>query len=509
MKTDREMTESLLKRRDEYNSAKLRRGANLRLIPKIGVPVCAAVGLITVLSLNKNLFTGGSANGKDINLVSSAPQSALLTDKNYPDQLTEKTTSISENRGYSAEELLSEEIKTEHEIIVQDDVGIPEKIILDKVIYSYIDLYTFSVRENEGKDMFDNAIFYPAGSVTFEMPGEEKDYTRFISCTAFDMISSEDFAAIVINGSIQIYIKERSARFETEDTIFEVEAPLTEFSQYKISDQIFYEDDECTVLNAEEKSSGDVLKDIWVVFDKDMGFSQGYLCFSSYPRQNYGLATDSFGKVMDKSDNVLKHFLKNGSDNYYNIVGTLWTNNGKAEKTESLNYLGKTYEKVSSENYDNATLRQLRNININGNTYTLFEVNGRSDTTAIIEYGELSFFHHTYEIQLSNTIEPISAKELWALKEDLKNNYINLDSISPESINAYYDGGYNAQFYYKGDEEEQYAVVIAVDGPNGADRLTIADMNSEKRVDIFIGTDNIDDYIYFDGDKVKIDFDKQ
>lgn len=506
MKTDREMTESLLKRRDEYNSAKLRKGAYLRLIPKIGVPICAAVAIVTVLSLNKNLFTGGSESGKDINLISSAPQSALLNDN----KLDEKKTDTNANRGYSAGELTSEDIKNSREITVQEGVGIPEKIILDKVIYSYIDLYTFSVREDENNTMYDDAIFYPEGSVMFEVPNEKGDYSSFISCTAFDIIGAKDFAAIVINGSIQIYAKERSAKFEAEGVTYEAETPWTAFSKYEVSDKIVYGNDEYMIYNAVEKSTGDVQKDVWIVYYNNDYSHQGYLCFSAYSQQKE-LSIDNYGKVMDKSDTILRYFNKNGSDNYYNILGSLWSTYGQIQKAESLSYLGRTYERVSSEGYDNATIRQLRNIDINGNTYTLFEVNGRSDTVAIIENGELSYFCHTYEIQFSESIEPISAEELWNITNELKQNYFSMDSITTDGrVHVYYDSGYNAQFYYKGDDDkEQYAIIVAVDGPNGADRLTVADMNSDKRVDIYIGTDNIDDYIYFDGDKVKIDFDKK
>ena len=112
MKTNEEMTESLLQRRDNYIKEKAKRSMRLRLIPKIGVPLCAMAAVVTVLSFNRDIFKANSPGGVDINLISGGASLPGISEDYYTQEDTDsslrKEAEIipESSSGFSAKELL-------------------------------------------------------------------------------------------------------------------------------------------------------------------------------------------------------------------------------------------------------------------------------------------------------------------------------------------------------------------------------------------------------------------
>lgn len=501
MKTDREMTESLLKRRDEYDREKMRRTANLRLIPKIGVPVCAALAVVTVISFGGGLFTERD-NGKDINLAVSASGTPLLTEAG-DDQNRKKDIDIYSAVGYTASELLSLDEENIYGITVQKDAEIPRKIVFDNVIYNSMDYYIASVDENENSGV----LFYPAGTVTFETRRTDSEEPCFLSCTAFDMENAEEMTAIVINGQINLYNKERSGRFNIDGVIYDAQVFMEDFGRYRASDRLVGANGFSEAYYAEERSTGEVLRDTFTVFNS----GDGYICFGStrQPDAENTLSTDGYEKVLDISDYILKYFLNVSYDNFYGLCGNKETDGEISE----IVYQGRSFLKCEYESDSDIMLHQLRNVYINKNNYTLFEVDGRGDILAIINGSKFEFFTlkesdvwYNYNV----SVEPIEMDQLKTIVADLQEGLFDQEKLESENCIHFYDDGYNTQFCYNGENGENYVFIIGYDDPNSntAQRLTVVDTDSGSRIYMSLDSDKINDYFIWDGDRLIIEFNR-
>ncbi|MCM1298112.1 MAG: hypothetical protein NC203_02280 [Firmicutes bacterium] len=505
MKTDREMTASLLQRREEYIREKAKRNAHCRMISHIAAPVCAAAAVVTVLSISGNIFTPAS-QGKNISLVEGSGALPVLSDppqdgngaKWYKSEIEAANNYYSQE--LSARELLSippEELGG-YGISTVSNISVPEAIVCENVICKYTDAY---VSLEDLADGDTDIMFVPSGTAAI-CAGTDSDLDKIeISyVTTFNIGSSEWLSAILINGRLEIYEKERSAGIEINGTVYQATAMISD-DVYFVRRDITDQNDEYTAF--ELSTAG---KREYLIARSDSSELSGWLCFESYPapEEEY-LSTDYYGCVMDTGERIREYVYKIDSGeldyNYYNIYGT-------TEYVEALidvfSYNGAQYQLTDTgytSDYNPEELYQWGTLTVASNRYTVFMVNRSTDRLALIQKGTLTYFDKVYaNVEYSVSIKSLSRDELTQIVMSVFRGETADLVYSEYEKYGYYNGIYNIQFYYQSDDGEDFALVISAydDEFEEISDVKLVNMNTKEDLDVVAEFENIDRFIYGD-----------
>lgn len=486
MKTNEEMTESLLQRRDNYIKEKAKRSMRLRLIPKIGVPLCAMAAVVTVLSFNRDIFKANSPGGVDINLISGGASLPGISEDYYTQEDTDsslrKEAEIipESSSGFSAKELLGftpEELEAAG-IYSGEDIQVPEKIVCKNIIYTLTD-YEITSEGLTGYRI--DIMFIPFGSAAiYSTNTQGEGETKSSRVTVFNIGSNQWSAAILINGQIYIYEKEKSAKFYIGDVVYKASEFIPDrkiFGSFALYSS--YED--------YDVYSGYLLgKSQWIIYDKIE--DKTWLCADAYSRdaEQLQINTDYCGSIIDLGEIVMDYVnaldRAELTENYYDVSYT-----GKFDEywCESFKYNGSEYGFAGySDGSDE--LYQWVDLSIGGRRFTLFKVNRSTDTLAIIQQGSITYFNRiSPAVYYSTDIEPLSLEELETAVKIYTTDPISAEDIKYDRY-CYYDGSFNIQFYYKNDNGAEFAFIVSTvdESPDNITALKLMNINTGDYLDL-------------------------
>ncbi|MDE6726030.1 MAG: hypothetical protein K2J79_10560, partial [Ruminiclostridium sp.] len=286
MKTDYEMTKSLIKRRDEYMAVKRKRAA-LRLIPKTLVPLfCMAAVIISVMTLNGvfappkvdvSLVSGNSNISALENLTSQSPfvttaeaddkvsdiESALASmEASLTDESSDSAKWEDSSKWVYAADIL-EAVKNDFDnVIIEADycwhfetleTKNPEKFVESGIIYSLIHPVD-GVYTDLGFDVETARIYcepLPA-TVLYEIVEDDgKDtISKYVFGSLYRIVGMEGYVTLIYDGQFWLYQAEKWATFTVNDRNYYTHIALSGSERYVPSNLVADFNDEYTVYYA-------------------------------------------------------------------------------------------------------------------------------------------------------------------------------------------------------------------------------------------------------------------
>lgn len=444
MKTDYEMTKSLIRRRDEYMAAKGQKAA-LRLIPKTLVPlVCVAAVIISVMTLNGvfsppkvdvSLLPGNSNISALENLASQSP---FVTTVNEADDkvsdagsalasleaaLTDESSDFakweeSSDWVYAAEILNA--VKNGNEVIESDadswhfeisNIPSPQKIVESGIIYSLI--HPIEAYEELGFDAETARIYcepLPA-TVLYEVinDNEEATESKYVFGSLYKIVGMEGYLTLISEEGFLLYEAEKWATFIVNDTNYYTHLALSGSERYVPSSMVADYDEEYTVYYAFDTVTGQVCVEgdeteaVYIAVSVNDGGNDAWVC-RSYPAapEEYRLNRNKIGQIEDTAENIANYCraaeMGKFDFNYYFIYILSGEYYSSDYDLSELRYKGNTYLPVRyNETADTVLLEENAFISKwgdDGDTVpcTLFRVKEDRSIVAIFYGGELHYF---------------------------------------------------------------------------------------------------------------------
>lgn len=492
MKTDREMTESLLRRRDQYMMKKAKRGLILRQIPKVALPLCAAAALVTVLSMNISRLASPGTESVDITLVSgnaTLPDSTgNQTAKKNSDELLYRIDSVMESPYYDITCLKASELfllngdELKHAgISFADNVDIPREIVCGNVIYEYTDSYVSSEYLNG------DITLTPFGEAAILCKMEQGEFD-IQNVTVFYIDNLDDYAAIFINGQIEVYRADRSAQVSVVGS--------SEKEDYEYYQEILKMEDEIEDLKSNISGSYDNYL-YWSIdtgnnyfIISDASDSENLLCrrfelttlggFSD----DLSLETDQYGNVTDDNEKILKYIKTIELNDWdYNIFNL---NKMPDEMiVDTFEFRNNTFTFAGYLNTDSTQrLTQWGEYYNGGGHFTVFKTE-QSNSFAVIMNDRIAIYCTEGGIAYDTSITPLNIDQMNEVIYSFRNGY-DWNSDIENDRHYFYDGIFRVQFYYRGDSGIDYALLITSDDPSYSRVLSIelVNLNTYEIIDI-------------------------
>lgn len=456
MKSDREMIESLIKRRDEYfaqKTAQKKRSFSLGLIPKTALPVFGIFAVVACVlffngvfdreKVNVDLVGAGSSNLHGIEDY-TVETSAAEKENNITDITEEKTADNSaepvltwEQSGDSSNESNIERID-ENEVkasdilnAVQNDlsfiqkedgevkinvlsINCPENIVCDGTIYSFVD--------PERTD-YHSLGFYPEyavllntlpQAVVFETAVEsnEEDDSAHIFGSLYEIKEMEGYAVAVFDKRLWLYKAEKAAQFTIGDKVYFTHLSMADSLRYNCSDIVVDKNDEYTVYYATDnlkkgQTCDEEYEPIYIVMNNDYLTSkrkEAWICYGSSPAvpEKYRLKINIKGRIEDTVENLVNYY-RNYSNRVFDVDQYFIVSWDQDSIVDSPNYRefrynGQTYTPVNDYPDPEAILVQEQTVKAgeseDGGSYfcTVFGAKDRDDIKAVFCNGVLHYF---------------------------------------------------------------------------------------------------------------------
>lgn len=350
MKTDYEMTKSLIKRRDEYMAVK-RKKAALRLIPKTLVPLfCMAAVIISVMTLNGvfappkvdvSLVPGNSNISAFENLTSQSPS---VTAADVDDKVSDMESALASMEADLANESsdsakwedsskwvyaadILEAVKNGLDNVITEadycwhfqalETKNPDCLIESGIIYYLIDPETEDYA-NLGFDVKTARIYcepLPATVLYEIVDSDEKDTTsKYIFGSLYRIVGMEGYVTLIYDGQFRLYRAEKWATFIVNERNYYTHIALSGSERYVPSDLVADYNDEYTIFYAFDDVTGQVCVEdeeseaVYVAVSVNSGRKEAWVC-RSYPAapEEYRLNRDKLGKIEDTAKNITRY----------------------------------------------------------------------------------------------------------------------------------------------------------------------------------------------------------
>ena len=350
MKTDYEMTKSLIERRDEYLAAKGKRAA-LRLIPRTLIPlICVAAVIISVMTLNGvfappkvdvSLVPPGNSNISALENLTS--QSPFATTAEVDDKISEVEDALSSMEAsltngiddsatwdessdwvFAAEILLA--VKEGNGEVEQgsncwhfevSDAARPLKIVESGIIYSLI-RPDEGAYEDLGFDVSDAKIYcdpLPA-AVLYEIvnDNEEAAESKYVFGSLYKIVGMEGYLALISNEGFLLYEPEKWATFIVNDTNYYTHLAMYNSERYVSSNLVADQNDEYIIYYAFDVVTGQVCVEgekaeaVYIAFPVSGESKDTWIC-RSYPAapEEYRLNRNKIGQIEDTAENITRY----------------------------------------------------------------------------------------------------------------------------------------------------------------------------------------------------------
>lgn len=452
MKTDYEMTKSLIKRRDEYMAVK-RKKAALRLIPKTLVPLfCMAAVIISVMTLNGvfappkvdvSLVSGNSNISALENLTSQSPFVTTAEADGNVNDIESALASVnaalaSMEEGLTDESSDSAKWEDSSKWVYAADILEAVKNDLDSVITEADYCWHFETLETKNPDcLIESGIIYylvdpeaedyadlgfdmetaricceplPAAVLYEVVDDNEKDTTsKYVFGSLYKIAGMEGYVTLIYDGQFWLYRAEKWATFIVNDRNYYTHLALSCSERYVPSNVVADINDEYTVYYAFDDVTGQVCVEdekseaVYVVISVNSGRKDAWVC-RSYPAapEEYRLNRDKLGKIEDTAKNITRYCeaVEKGifEFNYYFIYilsGEYFLPDSDLQR---LVYNDKRYLPIIyRETPDTVLMEESAFIKESENSdktvpCTLFRVKEERDVVAIFCDGELHYF---------------------------------------------------------------------------------------------------------------------
>lgn len=451
MKSDREMIESLLKRRDEYmaqngsfKKEKYKISSPVRFISGIAFPSLAIIAVIVCVLAFNGVF---DRKRIDIDLVGAG--SSRIPDMSLPVTGTADESTENDKKddswysAFSSEALLPSQTQgaqdTENEKtaggeirvsdimesvwnnmhFVENDngiieirqlpIGFSEFFIYDGMIYRYVD----PEKEDYSSLGFDENTVVIADplhqAVVFQSydDGEPKEFYGSV----YEVKGMEDCAAVIYEDKIWLYRAERPAYLTVGDSIYRLSLLLDDNMWYSDSGVLVEESKDYSVYYALMNKFGLICseengKPVYVVKNKTPYSDGKYEAWISYsknplPPSEYRLNINAKGKIEDRAQKIESYCrnLSNGVFRHdtYEILSWNEDNIVNDPKYRSFVYKANTYRPVNGTMDSDTVLTLETNIEIDEREgekiyCTVFGVSGNKDMIAVFCNGVLHYF---------------------------------------------------------------------------------------------------------------------
>lgn len=456
MKSDREMTESLIKRRDEYIAHKMAQrkiSSALGLIPKIAVPVFGIFAVVACVlffngvfdreKVDVDLVGAGSSNlhgAEDYTAETSAAEKENIITDITEDKPTDNSAAPAQTwvqGGNSSIESNNDRID-ENEVkaadildAVQNDlsfvqkengevqinilsIGCPAYIVCDGTIYSLVDpkgtnylSFGFDPENAVLLDTLPQAIVYESA---VESDGESNSADIYGSL--YEVKGMEGYAVAVFDKRLWLYKAEKAAQFTIGDKVYFTHLAMADSLRYNCSQVVVNENDEYTVYYATDNlNKGQICDEeyepVYIVMNNDYFTSkkaEAWICYGSSPAtpEKYRLKINIKGKIEDTAGNLVSYY-RNYSNNVFDFdqyAILSWDQDSivNSPSYRQFQYEGRTYTPTDDCSDKDTVLVQEQTVKIgeseDGSSYycTVFGVKGRDDIKAAFCNGVLHYF---------------------------------------------------------------------------------------------------------------------
>ena len=350
MKSDYEMTKSLIKRRDEYLAVKRKRAA-LKLIPKTVVPLfCMAAVVMSVLVFNgafglpkvdvslvagnTNISAFESITAQDPSLTTAEGESsddkihqmeaALSSMENgIPDESSDSSKWENASKWVYAADVL-EAVKNDLDSVITEtdycwhfeslEMKNPDCLIESGIIYYLVD----PEKEDYASLNFDIStarIFcdpLPSAVIYEIVQDDEKSvYSKHIFGTVYKVVGMEGYVTLLYDGRFWLYRAEKWNVFTAGDRNYYTYISLFNSERYIPSNMVADFNDDYTIYYAfdmvnEQICNGDENNEaVYVAIAVADGNKEAWICHS-YPAapEHYILNKNKMGKIEDTAQNI-------------------------------------------------------------------------------------------------------------------------------------------------------------------------------------------------------------
>lgn len=421
MKSDLEMIESLLKRRDEYLKTGKKRTV-LGLIPKTVIPLfCIFAVILCVLAFN------GVFDRNKINIDLVGASSNKFNSENFPisgsssEDSTEIDSEKKENSYNSAIDweisLFESELNRDEWIPVSDVLnavqegleGIetnkglwqiepltpkpPQKVVCGGAIYALAD----PDREDYSSLGFDPDKSYISDTLSkvtlCETLVEDSGKAEIRSVTGkfYNVIGLNGYITALYEGKFLLYRAEKPAQFTIGDNVYFAELSVYDSAKYGISKVVAVENDEYIAFYAADKlNDGQICCDcndntevpVYVVRSKAQAADENgeaWICYK-YPAapEEYRLNINIYGKVEDTAQKITDYFRAyNRGDFIYNPYSLVFAASNEGATGDS------SYDNANGSDGDNSENTGFDVFTLYNKKYSLIK-DYRADPNAVL-----------------------------------------------------------------------------------------------------------------------------
>ncbi len=445
MKTDYEMTKSLIKRRDEYLAGKRKRAA-LKLIPKTLVPLfCMAVVIVSVMAFNgvfappkvdvslvpgnSNLSVFESLTAQNSSLTTADTndmihqiEEALSSmEANIPDESSDSSIWENTSEWVYAADILDAVKNGLDSVITETDycwhfealeTKNPDCLIESGIIYSLVDPETEDYADL-GFDVETARIYCEPlpSAVLYEIveDGEKDSTSKYVFGSLYKIVGMEGYVTLLYDGQFWLYRAEKWATFIVNDRNYYTHVALSCSERYVPSNLVADYNDEYTIFFAFDTVTGQVCVEdeeseaVYIAVSVRVGQKDAWVC-RSYPAapEEYRLNRNKLGMIEDTAKNITRYCeaAEKGlfEFNYY-FIYTLSSNYYLPDSDlQRLMYKDNLYLPVRyNETADTVLLEESAFIKESENSdksvpCTLFRVKEDRSIVAIFYNGELHYF---------------------------------------------------------------------------------------------------------------------
>lgn len=456
MKSDREMTESLIKRRDEYiahKTAQKKLSSALGLIPKIAVPVFGIFAVVACVlffngvfdreKVDVDLVGAGSSNLQGVEYytaeTSVAEKENIITDITE-DKPTDNSVSPAQTWAQGGDSSIDSnnnridenEVKAADILdAVQNDlsffqkegetveisvlsIGCPAYVVCDGTIYCFVypegtDYLSLGFDPENAVllDTLPPAIVYESA---VESDGESNSTQIFGSL--YEVKGMEGYAVAVFDKRLWLYKAEKAAQFTINDKVYFTNLAMADSLRYNCSEVVVDKNDEYTVYYAVDNLNKGQICDaeyepIYIIMNNDYFTSESkeaWICYGASPAtpEKYRLKINIKGKIEDTAENLVSYY-RNYSNNVfdfdqYSILSWDQDSIVNSPNYRQFQYEGRTYTPTDDFSDKDTVLVQEQDIKTgeqeDGSSYycTVFGVKGRDDIKAAFCNGVLHYF---------------------------------------------------------------------------------------------------------------------
>lgn len=435
MKSDYEMTESLLKRRDEYLKTGKKRTV-LGLIPKTVIPLfCIFAVILCILALNgvferdkinidlvgansnifdsENVFIGNSTSEGDTETDPENKESSYSSalDSALDWEISQIQAELSRDEWIPVSDVLnavregSEGIDTNKGLWMIEPLTltVPKRFVYGGAIFALVDPDATDY-SSLGFDPDKSYISDTLSKVTLcETLVEEsgKAVIRAVTGKFYNVIGLNGYITALYEGKFLLYRAEKPAQFTIGDNVYFAELSVYDSVEYGISNVVAVENDEYIAFYAADKLNGGQICDygydgnttvpVYVVRSKIQTADENreaWICYK-YPAapEEYRLNINVYGKVEDTAQKITDYFRAyNRGDFIYNPYSLISASSNEGGSVSDDNHV---YENASASAGENSENTNYETFIYNNKKYFLIE-DYRIDSDAILlqsDYG--------------------------------------------------------------------------------------------------------------------------